>query len=205
MLLTLLACADQVQVQSDVKAQAPPALEVAPQRAPETPRYTQEELAGLQTTVTLTGELRCSAPGPFQIRVYPPGEDPDQDSRRFDSFPSSGFLSAISLEPGPFVLLVPKGPARLVLAWQDLDGDGWPSLAEPPFFADPHGQRFDVTEDRTDLVLDCSVPATEPDKDHEVVWTPQAGPRTVSTMREVQDEAGGEPRDLQSQLSSGPE
>ena len=142
-MLIFLACANQVELDPP-----PPVVPVELQpestlRPPEQPRFTQDELEGLDTTVALEGELHCLTPGPFQVRVYPPG----QGDRLYSSWPASGFLSSVELpEAGPFRVLVPKGSSRLLLAWHDADGDGWPSLAERPFFADPHGQSWDLDQ-----------------------------------------------------------
>jgi len=195
-MIFLFACADPVERPPEVVPATPVVVEEE-LRSPESPRFTQEELRGLETTVTFTGELRCPVPGPFRLRVYPPADD----ARLYYSFPSTGFLASVDLpEGGPFELLVPKGNGRLLLAWRDGDGDGWPSLEEPPFFADPHGQPWDVDEDRDGLILDCTLPPMEPNRTHRPLTEARQGP----TMKAIQDEAGP-PVDLETRLGGGPQ
>ena len=198
----LLACANQVELDPPAPPVVPVQAEAEPAvRPPEQPRFTQDALEGLETTVALEGELRCVSPGPFQIRVYPSG----QENRLYSSWPSSGFLSSVEIpEAGPFRVLVPQGAQRLVLAWHDSDGDGWPSLEEPPFFADPHGQPWDLEEGRAGLVLDCTVAPTEPPKE---VSTKSPEPRLITTVRDIEKEGSidGREKPLGEKLAGGPQ
>ncbi len=197
-MILLLACADPIEAPPEVAPITAPAVVEETPRPPERPRFDQDELRGLETTATFRGELRCPVPGPFQLRVYPPAND----DRLYYSFPLSGFLVSLDLaDGGPFEILVPKGSGRLLLAWRDGDGDGWPSMEEAPFFADPHGQPWEVNEDRDGLVLDCTLPPAEPDRPQE----PRApASRQGTTMKAIQDETGP-PMDLETRLGGGPQ
>lgn len=203
MILLVLACADQVQLDPPVPPPKAPIVRADLQPAPrETPLQSQDALAGIEGSVRLSGELVCASPGPFELRVYPPS----QDARLYSSFPSIGFLASIDVaEPGPFTMLAPPGDARLLLAWHDADGNLRPSMEEVPFFADPHGQPFPLTEDREGLVLDCSVAPDEPAEEHLV--RPDAPLRLKTTMKELRKEAGLSDKapTLQQQLGDGPE
>lgn len=195
MLIVLIAgCGEAVDVSVEEGANGAHAELVeaaaAPARSPEKPRFTQDELVGRDDVVTLSGSLACEEPGAFHVRVFPP--HPDDASRRFDSHPRAGFLSEVILdEPGDFAVRVTMGHARLLLAWRDRDGDGFPSLEEAPFFVDPHGRAMDLDADLSGLVLDCAVYPTRAEDNSRSVGAADVGERGSRAPASLQLEAEG--------------
>lgn len=142
----------------------------APEMDPEmeNPQHTQEALASDSSAVNVAGTLICDdGDGPYRVRLFVPPPDQGGPEEGEDSAgPPSPLVNVEIVKSGPFTFRSPKADALVVLAYEDLDSNGLPTLEEPQF-GPLRGNPVAVKGDVSDLTLDCSkpLPAPEPRMD----------------------------------------
>ena len=160
----------------------------APELDPEmeNPQHSQEDLASDSDAATVTGTIVCDdGEGPYRLRLFVPPPDlggPEADEET--SGPPSPLVNVEIEDAGAFSFKTPKADALVVLAYEDLDENGLPTLEEPQF-GPLQGNPVPFSGDVSDLTLDCSkpLPAPEPRMD------------TVAAGGEEGAPAGGPPVD----------
>jgi hypothetical protein len=141
-------------------------------------QHKQGDLAGQPNTVTLSGELKCiDGSGPFWVHVFPPPDDPnnpDAEIKEGDTPP--GPITGMEIEaPGAFSIVAPKGGEAMVLAFEDVDKDGFPGAQEPVFFFEDR-RSVSLEADRSGLSLACfKLMAPAPDE----IGPPPGGGQTL--------------------------
>lgn len=143
---------------------------VAPELDPEmeNPQHSQEDLVNDTEAVTVRGSLICDdGDGPYRLRLFvPPPDQGGPETTEEEAGPPSPLINVELKDAGAFSFRTPPGEALVVLAYEDLDGNGLPTLEEPQF-GPLDGNPMPFTADVTGLALDCSkpLPAPEPRMD----------------------------------------
>jgi len=114
-------------------------------------KYTQEALGELEA-VTVSGELACDTAGEYWVYIFPPPPGPDEDID--DSEPLTAIAGVKLDAPGDFSFKAPKGASGMLLAFQDLDGDGVQKPGEPLFIGNDN-QALDLGDDNKGMSIDC--------------------------------------------------
>jgi len=161
----------------------------------ENPQHSQEELADDSDAASVTGSIVCDdGEGPYRLRLFvPPPDLGGPDAGEETAGPPSPLVNVEIEDAGDFSFRSPKADALVVLAYEDLDENGLPTLEEPQF-GPLQGNPVPFSTDVTDLVLDCSkpLPAPEPRMD------------TVSSGGGDAPPAGGPPVDAVPAATDGP-
>ena len=127
------------------------------------PKHSQSDLKDSPDAIKIAGVIRCEdGDGPFRVRVFvpPPSEGgPEQET---DGSPPGPLAAESFDETGPFEMYTPKGAALKLLAYEDMDENGVPTPEETQF-GTVGGDNLDLSQSRTDIVLDCSASAPVPD------------------------------------------
>jgi len=127
------------------------------------PQYAQEDLKDSPDAVKVSGTIRCDdGNGPYRVRVFvpPPFEGGPEETN--EGQPPGPLAAETFASAGPFELFTPKGSALKLLAYEDVDENGVPTQTETQF-GTVDGQNLDLTENRADVLLDCSVAAPIPE------------------------------------------
>ena len=127
------------------------------------PQYAQEDLKDSPDAVKVSGTIRCDdGNGPYRIRVFVPPPSEGGPEEKSDGQPPGPLAAETFAEAGPFEMFTPKGEALKLLAYEDVDENGVPTQTETQF-GTVDGQNLDLTENRADILLDCSVAAPIPE------------------------------------------
>jgi hypothetical protein len=128
----------------------------------EDPQHAQEDLANDPDAATVTGTITCDdGDGPYRIRLFVPPPDLGGPEEEGSGGPPSPLINIEVEDAGKFSFKTPKGDALVVLAYEDLDENGLPTLEEPQF-GPLQGNPVPVKGDVSGLILDCSKPLPAP-------------------------------------------
>jgi len=147
----------------------------APELDPEmeNPQHSQEDLVNDSDAATVTGSIVCDdGEGPYRLRLFvPPPDLGGPDAGEETAGPPSPLVNVEIEDAGAFSFKSPKADALVVLAYEDLDENGLPTLEEPQF-GPLQGNPVPFASDVSDLTLDCSKPLPAPEPRMDTVAAP---------------------------------
>lgn len=120
-------------------------------------QHKQADLEGQPNTITLTGEVKCvEGTGPFWIHLFPPPNDPNNpDVASGEGATPPGPITGIEMAAaGSFSIKAPVGGKAMLLAFEDVDKDGFPGAQEPVFFFEDR-RPISLEKDLTNMDLTC--------------------------------------------------
>jgi len=166
-------------------------------------QHKQADLEGQPNTITISGEVKCvDGSGPFWIHLFPPPDDPNNpDEGTKEGVTPPGPITGLEMTaPGTFSIKAPKGGTAMLLAFEDVDKDGFPGAQEPVFFFEDR-RSISLDQDQSDMSLTCfklMSPAPDeigppPGGEQDPGATPGAAERTPPGPKTPPKPGGGDP------------